>query len=369
MSFLASIGIFLGCLLSHKFIRISNDVLNSLNKGGILFIVGTLFFGLGMVLFFADFQRVGGFFYAISLSRGLRMSLLSQTRGNLPYQPFVMSGIAFAWLGYFLRPLRIKRIIAFSMLAIWLILMLIQGDRRMLTYSLIIIFGLYCSIKNVSKIKLNSKGLFIMVIIYLSFMSFAQLRWLFTPLIRGEISIQQALSWISSNASVEWILPGINEFGGPYFTLLYSIEKSSNPLYGSSYLSAIPNLLPRSLYPGEKPPTIAQDFALHIYELYTPSRESVIGWGYSPVAEAFNNFGIMGTPIVFIVITFIWALVGQMQRYGTLGLLSFSLLLPQTLNMNRIDFSSSFMEAVYSIFVGLIGYIMCMILKGNFSRR
>jgi oligosaccharide repeat unit polymerase len=368
-SFLAAFGLLLGGLLSLT-ITIGNNAYDKPKDNSysnIFFYAGLLTFSLGILLLFINYQRIGGFSYALSLSRGVRMDLLSQTRGNLPYESFAFSGLALMYYSYFTQKNCVKYVPHVAIF-IWFILMFTQGDRRFIIYSLMIILGIAESFYR-KQIKLNMRFLFTIFSIYILFAFIANVRWIFPFLLRDQMSLKDAMNWIVEHISFEWILPAKNEFAGPYFTLLYSLKYPQEKMYGISYLSSLIHWLPRSLYPGEKPLTIAQGFALQIYKQFTPGRESVIGWGYSPVAEAFNNFGSLGVLFIFLILGFMLGHLEKIRRKGSAGLVIYAIFLPEVINLNRINFSSVVGELVFNIGALVAVLILCNMLCIPHKRR
>ena len=133
--FLACLGLLLGEVIFNNSKNNNKDYetgksLFESNKNAYYF-GGILLFLIGIILFFLDYERIGGFFYALTLDRGVRMDLLSQTRGNLPYSAFIFSGLAL--IAFSLRKLSIKNfkgIVLITFLIGWCVLLIIQGDRR-----------------------------------------------------------------------------------------------------------------------------------------------------------------------------------------------------------------------------------------------
>ncbi|MBE3591909.1 oligosaccharide repeat unit polymerase [Thermoanaerobacter sp. RKWS2] len=364
-SCLASAGLLVGTVLimlfSSKKSLASRTYITEISSS--FFKIGLFAFLFGLLLFFLDFQRIGGFVYALSLARGVRGMLLSSLRGNLPYAPFVFVGLAMVWADYSYR--RIGKFWPYLLLGIWILLMLLQGDRRFLTYGILISFFTYTAIRY-PKLQIKGKYIILLAVLLLTFFFFAQIRWMFPLILAGKMSLGETFKWIQNNFSLDWFIPGKNEFAGPYFTLLYSLQYSwpkEAPLLGTTYLQAIPNLLPRSLYPGEKPLGISQIFAIFIHQEYMPTRESIIGWGYSPVAEAYNNFGFLGPFIVFFIFTICWELISRLRFKDKKGLIIYSLLIPQVLNLNRIDFMWVFQEGMYFVVVGLLLLVLRSIMS------
>lgn len=364
LGILAIIGLSIGQEISKTFMKkeIVNLDQNTKNlNGSVSYITGLILYIIGLMLFFINYQKIGGFLYALSLQRGIMMKLISQVHGNLPFSSFIYSGFAFMCYGY-LSLKKNKRFNFFIIaLTIWISLMLIQGDRRSLLYSLVIIFAVWSTFK---KVKYNKKILIILISLYIAFTFFAQVRFMLPSIIKGEMSISNSINYINKNVSVKWLFPGENEFAGPYFTLLDSIKDKHAPLYGSSYINAIPNILPSSLYPGTKPPTIAEKFATDIHDKYMADLPFVIGWGYSPIAEAYNNFGSIGVFIIFILIGVFLSIIEKIKYKNSLMLILYSIFLPEVINFNRIDFSLMLQELIFNICFTILGYLLYLIILG-----
>lgn len=368
-SFLASVGLFVGAvfvlLFRRKNIETNMDrVFNQHLSNAWIGTIGILFFMFGLMLMFLNYQRIGGFFYALTLSRVERLSLFNELRGNLPYSPFVFAGLALVWFDYAKN--RRSRVVAFGLLILWILLMIVQGDRRYMTYSLLIAFATFVSVRY-PRFKIKPNFIVAMIVLYVTFAIFAQIRGLIQPVISGQMSLEQAALWIEQNASLSWMLPGSNEFAGPYFTLLYSIEYSfpqESYLYGSSYLQAIPSVLPRSLYPGVKPQALSNAFAAHVHLKHIPWSETTPGWGYSPVTEAYNNFSIWGVPLIFFVIGLFCEWVARIKyKRNLFGVLFYAILFPQMLNLNRIDIAWVLQEMFYFVIALIIGIIIILFLS------
>lgn len=366
LGIVALVGLVIGEQLSKLFIK-RQEIQIFIKKEYVikrkaLLYTGILMYCTGLILFFLNYQRIGGFFHYILLQRGVGMTLLSQTRGSLPYSSFVFSGIAIVYYNFFNTKDKKALYISLLFLLVWIILMIVQGDRRYIVYSLIIIYGIWIIQKDI-RVRINKKIVIYAIIIYICLTFFAQVRFLISPTINDEMKIQDDITWITEHININWFLPGENEFAGPYFTLLYSIENKSKLLYGASYISSIANILPRSLYPGSKPLTIAQDFALFIHNSYMSNFPFVVGWGYSPITEAYNNFGLFGIFIIFVIYGLILSYIRILKKKGIFGILIYSMILPELMNFNRIDFSSILQEFFFNIIGVFIAMLLYKILK------
>ena len=119
--------------------------------------------------------------------------------------------------------------------------------------------------------------------------------------------------------------------------------------WGSSYVNGLFFFLPKKLYPGIKPRPIGNEFADEIASKFASAYYPASGWGYSPVAEAYINFSFPGV----LVIPVLWAigldLLERLRWRGLVGLICVTVLLPQTLNANRIDFLWTYTESLFAI--------------------
>ena len=325
------------------------------------FLGGTVLFLIGFILFFLDYSRIGGYLNAMSMDRVVRLNLLSQTPGNLPCNTFILVGIAFMAYGSFsLNRPKIKTYLTFVFCLFYLILLLISGDRRYSLYIILVLLTVYSFKKK--PIKLNKKIIIIGICIYILFAIFQNSRWMLPLIVSGRLTFADAYELFMNNFSISFLLPGSTEFAGPYFSLLYYSEMNSNLLGGFSYLYALPYLLPRSIYPGFKLPTISQDFALQIHQTFYAGRQGVVGWGFSPIAESLANFGYLGPVIVFLALGFILSSISKIQNKG-LGVIIMAVISPIAFNLNRADFANAFMEITYNILLAFLVAIVVWIVQ------
>lgn len=356
MIFLASIGLLFSSLYPQAMKKVDLDF-NDVNYKIIGF-VGLLFFSLGVTLMFIDYQRGGGIIYLLTLPRVDRLALLSTASGGLPFAPLVFIGLSLLWIG-FSRQNKLL-LLAIVPTFLWILLMIIEGDRRYLLYSLMISISSYFSNK-IDRVKINKQFTVIAIVIYITFTFFGQIRWLLQPFFRGELNLLSALSWIINNFSISWFLPGYNEFIGPNFTILYTLSHKihiTHMLFGSSYFNALGNLLPRSIYPGEKPLGLSNDFSVLIHDQYMSDISGVAGWGYSPITEALQNFGSIGVVFVFFFLGILLKSLTYLRYNRWQGILIYSLLVPQTFNLNRTDFIWVFQEASIFIIFGVVSILI-----------
>jgi hypothetical protein len=310
-----------------------------------------IFYVVGILMLLISYTGVGGFFGSLSIDRLQRLNILMSAH-TLPYPGFIFVGLAISFYVYFTNKRFSVLLFSLVFLAIWALLLLLQGDRRLLMYSLLIVVAMWGIAEGDAKIKKFSiQRIFVFLLIvfigYLAFSFFSGVRFLIPLLISKKWTLSDSLIWIKDHISMDWFMPGKTEFGAPYLSLLYYIENKGDRLLGSSYAFSIPYLLPRSLYPGVKPTFLADNFAIRIHDEFFSFKDVIKGWGYSPVAEAFQNFGALGPLLVFTVLGFIFESFSKLRYSGFWGQLVFLVALPELLNFNRMCFTPVFQEFVY----------------------
>ncbi|PWK09683.1 O-antigen polysaccharide polymerase Wzy [Tumebacillus permanentifrigoris] len=325
--------------------------------------VGLSLFLIGILLLLLDFQRIGGLFYALKLDRGVRIEMLAHASGGLglPYTTFVFVGIAM--LAFSIRnvpPLQLRPLLTITAVGLWSLLMMMQGDRRMMTYSVIIFSTVYFA---GVRIKLLRISIFL-VPVYIFFQIFNQIRFFIPFLFDGTFTFGDMMDYLNRNFDVEWFSPAGGEASGPYFTLLYSLEHPSSYQYGLTYLLAVPMILPRLLYIGQKPLTVAQSFAKQIQYLFYSDRNSAIGWGYSPLAEGYINLGYVGVFLVFMGLAYVFIRLAKAKSSSRNGLLLSAVLTPQAMNMNRINAAAFVQEVAF-----VLGLLVAMVLLVRYLER
>lgn len=261
-----------------------------------------MLFGYGLL--FLDTSRVGGPIASLSIKKIDRMTSISEQYGNLPFDTLINVGALvmchFALLEK--DPTRRRRLwiaLACALLP-YLAFRIVQGERSSLIKTLVPILAL---LFKQSSLRLSVRPVIALVLTFVSFSLLGNIRGAITYSLRDRslAPITQRLGQF--NAS--WLYP--REFSASYFSLTGSLQledlEETSRLEGESYVQAIPNLLPRTLYPGQKPKTIAHEFGDKIAKRV--GRDRRFGVGFSPVAEAYLNFGELGVTLVFLAFGFV----------------------------------------------------------------
>lgn len=123
------------------------------------------------------------------------------------------------------------------------------------------------------------------------------------------------------------------------------------------FVNSLVNLVPASIWPN-RPPTAAAELSFYYYE---KSGDEVFGLGYSPVLEAYVNFGIVGIlPWFGLLILALVQLEKFLEEKGGWGICCWAALLPIAVNAQRID--AAVAAKLYLIFVALfLGLHWCFI--------
>jgi hypothetical protein len=116
-------------------------------------------------------------------------------------------------------------------------------------------------------------------------------------------------------------------------------------------------MVPRAWWPN-RPDNPAIAFS----RLYFNTNELTEGLGFSPVLEAYLNFGEFGIIVVFALFTVAITILFDQKKLSLRGILLAAFALPIMINWNRIDTSTAF--KMYS------GYIfMAYLLPAIFIRK
>ncbi|QDU55346.1 O-antigen polymerase [Aeoliella mucimassa] len=108
------------------------------------------------------------------------------------------------------------------------------------------------------------------------------------------INVTPDISQIVDSFTLEY-----QDANGPMMSLSSAVNGDEDPVYGSSYLTALGAWVPRSVWPN-RPEDLAQAFAHNNVVKWTPG----LGFGYSLLAEAYLNFGYAGAFLQYFVLGF-----------------------------------------------------------------
>lgn len=136
-----------------------------------------------------------------------------------------------------------------------------------------------------------------------------------------------------------------NEFVSPIQTLMYYMLHQHPLRWGSTYLTAPGLFIPRAIWV-EKPESLSLQFMRDAF-----GSVELMGFAYTPVTEAFLNFGFLGPFLIFSIISLLLVkLVRSVDEHPGLYFIAFALVV----DFNRGDFAGSFYEmtmvgAAYSL--------------------
>ncbi len=322
-------------------------------------IAGVAVYLLGLTLYFVQYQQVGGYLAGLKMGRGQRFTQFQGAGLSWPYLPFLLPGLAAIWYAAAQSRARAKKWVAYAALLSWCALVLVQGDRLLVVQAVMAAASVYL-VSHGRRVQLRS-GLFALIALaVLAALYFGYARSVIAPRIAGEMTDAEVQNFLESNPIVDQVKPERTELAGPYLSLLQIVTDSEGDiLQGTSYGNALLSILPKALYPGEKPAYLSERFAESIHI----GRSPVSGWGFNPVAEAYLNLGIFGAVIAFAIWTAGFHLLGECRERGPFGLLLFAVLLPEAVDANRIDFRNVYCIFVYFTAGVIITYLIATILE------
>lgn len=342
LSGLGSLGLVVGWLLS-KSRRAEPLRQGSPNQSMASFLTGVAFYLVGIGLYMAEYWQLGGYMQSVAMDRGERFEMLTHAV-SMPYEGFILTGLSlmiYSSLGI----AKSRLILSFAACLLWSSLVLLQGDRR-LALQMIMAVAVIIGTMRPNLTKLRPIALVSIAAGYLLAVIFGQYRTLIYDLAAGKSTVEQAQVAAEGEESIMG-KPEDSELGGPYISVLYYASGTEPLRWGSSYAMSIPAFVPRALYPGTKAPAISADLDQGLYEGVGP----VYGWGFSPIAEGFANFGFVGSFAVIMLWSMFFAWLGSYRYRGIAGLIICATLLQEAVNANRIDFRYVYLESVYCVCV------------------
>jgi hypothetical protein len=329
---------------------------------GMWFWSGFLMYAIGVVLYLLQFNQYGGYISALAILRTDRFDLDAAAGLSYPYLAFVVPGIACMGYGSQGKDAKGKKVAFYALVTLWCGLVLPQGDRRLALQAVLSVMAVL-SVFRPNLLKLRFRSWFFIAAAYLLMCAFGNIRFAIAVVASGKSTASQVVEEIGSGWSNDFILPEHTEFAGPYLSLLSAVSDHTQYLYGSSYYESFLAVVPRFLYPGQKPSQLSNEFASQMHQ----GGGSVAGWGYNPVAEALVNFGPAGVAFLFVLWALFFLMIGSLRHRGVPGIILFSVLFSEAVNANRIDFANVYFESVHFL-AGVVIATMINALLVNLAR-
>jgi hypothetical protein len=308
------------------------------------FQVGVAFSVLAFIFLLAQSRQLGGFTQAISIDRVERFKQMDQGF-SFPYVSFASISIAIMFLGS--TDKRFWRRAAWGAALFWVVVFGLQGDRRLILQILLTSTGVV-AVFNPRPFQIRTVTVVIGMAAIFMALVFGIVRPFIALYMQSDEDISQLVLQQGNLAgALDLFMPENTEFGGPYVSVLEATSSDRPLLMGKSYLETIPIFLPRALYPGAKPEALANQLANGLSQ----GDKFVMGWGYSPVAEAYRNFGVLGVPVIMTCwgVFFLW--IWSLQSKASWGIVLSATLLQDAINVNRIDFRTIYLETVFNLAV------------------
>jgi len=237
------------------------------------------------------------------------------------------------------------------------LLFVVLGDRRPVVQ--LIISALAASAALSPELARVTKRKAILVLLVYSVMAFyATFRGEVPKLIAGTATASDVMTKIHDSEALDSMKPEKTDAAGPYLSVLDAVTSVRPLWFGLTYLYALPTVVPGILWPIQKPESLCLQFAGFIHARFYSASSEEAGWGFSPVAEAFQNFGFIGVPLVFFLVTKGFKLLSRLREGNSLQVVLFAVVCSQALNFNRIEFMSFYDEALYSCGAVLFGYLL-----------
>ncbi|KMQ62315.1 hypothetical protein ACM40_08420 [Chryseobacterium sp. BLS98] len=308
------------------------------NNGYNLFLIIILLILIGYVTYF--FYSIGALFNPSVLEKD-RSTLFEERGMGSIVIGLLISGIFLHFIYYFKKiP---KKILYFviAILIYYILLQLSAGNRRDF---MPMILGIFWVVVNIRKIKFTFSllvGLLIAISVF---------QYLGT--IRSNLS--SGLTNVSNEQNIINTLQS-NEFVYPFYTLSFDVENYQNNQldlkYGESYLYPIIFFIPRNIYP-EKPYSLADQFIKRNF-----GNRYTMGFAYTPVTEAFVNFGYVGPFFFYLFLGFLINKVAN-KKNQVLNFIFFTMILDLSRGESGTFFYQFFFVSLFLLIIpGIIKLI------------
>jgi oligosaccharide repeat unit polymerase len=141
---------------------------------------------------------------------------------------------------------------------------------------------------------------------------------LITAFRQQEGPVSDRVERLVSEFGIDQLMPGQAEFVAGFTATMdileYARNESGNWSYGRTYLLGAAHIVPRYLYPNRG--MLLSDW--YVWRFYPGIARTYGGLGFSPVAEAYLNFGWFGPPAVFVLVGIVLAgLEAYVARQGS----------------------------------------------------
>lgn len=320
------------------------------------FKVGTAFYAMGFLMYLVQYIQVGGYWAALAINRTKRFEVMTEAI-SLPYFSFVLVGLVMMMAS---GSRRRQRVLTIALTTVWCLMVVVQGDRRLLLQTVFAVVSAATFLRAKST-RIRMKHVLLVVIAYIALAIAGQLREKIPALVSGSSSSQKELIPGKSDSLLDSAKPENSELAGPFLSVLYNAQTVKEHSLGSTYIDTALSILPRVMYrPKPTPPSAELAEAMHRGGF----NFAVSGWGYSPIAEAFLNFGILGVCFIPALWMAGFIVISHLRQYSW-GMVAAAVLAPESINANRIDFRTVYLESFYC----LVAVVLAALVVRTFFQR
>jgi oligosaccharide repeat unit polymerase len=337
------LGVLMGRAAGDHFVgQTSHQRLNAaavLNSAIILAGVATLFEAINV-------YRAGGLGLVLG-GKLVYQSAVTALTGTLPSEYAARAAIAMLalWISVtrgMPKALSYKRALAFLVIICPVVATYIYLGRRTEILALIMILFVAGTWTNPVR-RLTPRLVLSVATVYLAFVIVMILRETVFHPDQGRITTDYFAA-----VGLHALLPTRGEFGAPFSVFSEYLNRAGAAafLWGKSYLDGFALVVPSFLYPGEKPVQLDVAFYTLINAGTAKVPGGIAGYGYSPILEAYVNFGSIGVVLVFFLTGL--ALTALERLRVRTGVLTVTLLYLMVLPMGQQFHRSTFGNAVLS---------------------
>jgi hypothetical protein len=336
--------------------------------GRALFLTAILFAGLATLFEAVNMVRAGGLELVMS-GKALYQGAVTDLSGTLPTE--FMARAALAMLALWVSVSRAKsqvlstrRILSVVLVMSPVLALYLYHGRRTEILALLMIGWVAVTWHRPLR-RLTVRLVLAVALAYLGFAVVLILRETVFSAVAGRMTMD-TLATVARYA----IVPSHGEFGAPFAVFSETLKRAGDValLWGSSYLDGFALVIPSFLYPGEKPVQLDAAFFATMFAKGQIRPGGIAGYGYSPLLEAYRNFGSPGVAAVYFVVGAGLAFL-ERQRPGTRAF-PVALFYLMALPIGQVFHRSTFGNAVLSPGLWIVAtVVLATMVYGLLARR
>ncbi|MEZ9036659.1 O-antigen polysaccharide polymerase Wzy [Vibrio cyclitrophicus] len=296
-----------GIVISFFFVNYKESIHIKKNplSNNVLMYVGMILCILALIMDLINNFRVG--FVSVFQDKAVYQSQIQSLSMTLPAGKMYICAVIVFSLGLSREKLKKHKVKIFTFIIFFfptLMIHLVSGQRGFILSVIICSFLSLTYHKSINSV--NVKYILLLVLVYFSLVVVTVIRGVAGYAIENNDYQLIYDKFEDYEVILKRVNPAESEFGAPFGNLneyLINNQSNSEYVFGYTYLISPIVMIPSFIYPGDKPDQAIYEFRNKYFssERY---RGDIASTGYSPILEAFHNFGSVGILFIFFIVSY-----------------------------------------------------------------